>query len=209
MEKEVKNILEKTDALYNRYGIRSVTMDDVAQEIGISKRTLYQHFSDKADLIQQVIELSFAKLHELLSEIKQQNFNAIEELLEVNKIIGNAIQDYNPSVQFDLRKYYPAIYRKLVEFKRNFIYRAIVKNMEKGKTEGLYRSDLQIDVIAKLQTSRFEYVSEDDTLFTKEEIFSKEVFREIFIYHLRGICSAKGIEFLEEKLNELKLNSNA
>ena len=119
MNLELNNLLEKVSSLYNRYGIRSITMDDVSRELGISKKTLYKFVSDKSDLVEKVMlfELSYKRPNP--GDLKKRN--AIEDLFWVNKMINQTIKDTNPSKEFDLQKYYPAINKNIHETKKQKI----------------------------------------------------------------------------------------
>ena len=202
MEKELLNILEKVSILYLKYGIKSITMDDVAREFGISKKTLYQYVTDKPDLVEKVMLLIAEKHNSFFKKLRANKINAIEELLEVNKYFTEMLKNYNPSMEYDLRKYYPDLFKKIYEVRRKRMYESIIRNMKKGIKEGLYRRDMDIEIIAKLHVSRIENMY-DNEIFTTEELTSAKVFNEIFIYHLRGISNENGIKFLEEKLEEL------
>ncbi len=207
MEKELLNILEKVSILYQKYGIKSITMDDVARELGISKKTLYQHVTDKTDLVEKVMLLIAEKHNSFFKKLRANKINAIEELFEVNKYFTEMLKNYNPSMEYDLRKYYPDLFKNIYEVRRKRMYESIIRNMKKGIKEGLYRRDMDIEIIAKLHVSRIENMY-DNEIFTNEELISTKVFNEIFIYHLRGIANVTGIKFLERKLKELKSKNN-
>lgn len=202
MEKELLNILEKVSILYQKYGIKSITMDDVSRELGISKKTLYQHVTDKTDLVEKVIWLIATKHKDFFTELKKKNLNAIEELFEVNKYFTQLLNNYNPSMEYDLKKYYSEQYKNISEIRRKRMYESIVQNIKKGIKEGLFRKELDVEIITKLHIFRIENMYENE-IFTTEELTSAKVFNEIFIYHLRGISNENGIKFLEEKLNKL------
>lgn len=113
------------------------------------------------------------------------------------------MKDHNPAVEFDLRKYYPEQYQRIITIRREKMYHNILVNLKKGKEEGLYRQEMDEVIIAKLQMLRVENTF-DTTLFTTEELTNAKAFREIFIYHMRGIASKKGLQMLEEKIVELE-----
>ncbi|MFH1297035.1 MAG: TetR/AcrR family transcriptional regulator [Bacteroidota bacterium] len=195
MEGKVQQIILLVYKLYQRYGIKSVTMDDVARHLGISKKTLYEFFTDKEDLVKQVLIRDYDMKLAFFLEIERKNLNAIEELFEVYKMIKEIFKDYNPSVEYDIRKYYPALFSQLREIKRTRMYELSMKNMNKGKREGLYRSDLNASIVARLHVFRVENILESE-LFSIEELTSIKVFHEIFVYHLNGILSDKGRQFM-------------
>lgn len=190
-----------------KYGIKSITMDDVARELGISKKTLYQYVTDKTDLVKKVVELEIEDKAEGFSKMNCPGLNAIEEIFEVHKMVRQMLKDYNPSTEYDLRKYYPDLYNQVVKVRRERIYNNTVANLEKGKAEGLYRQELNNEIIAKLQLSRIE-TAFDDKVFTQEELLSPKLFLEMFVYHIRGIANEKGLQVLEKKMKELENNNN-
>jgi len=105
MNEDFKNILLKVRELYMRYGIKSITMDDVASHLGISKKTLYQHVSDKDDLVGKVIDLEISSQDHEMECMKAADLNAIEKLLMVSKMINHKLKQMNPSTDYDLKKY--------------------------------------------------------------------------------------------------------
>jgi TetR/AcrR family transcriptional regulator, cholesterol catabolism regulator len=202
MNEEFKNILSKVLCLYMKYGIKSVTMDDVAHELGISKKTLYQYVSDKNELVSKVVDIELEEKGKPFDEIYNGNLNAVEEAFEVHKVVNKLLRSYNPSTEYDLKKYYPVLYSKIAKVRRERMYNHIFYNLKKGKEEGLYRSELNEEFIAKIQLSRIENAF-DNGIFTQEEMLSPKLFFEFFIYHIRGIANEKGIAILEQKLKEL------
>lgn len=209
MDEELKSILEKVRHLYIRYGIKSVTMDDVSHELGISKKTLYQHVADKNDLVFKVFDLEINDSSTKFVCCYSTNSNAIEQLFDVHKWVVSRMKEYSPVSDYDLKKYYPDIYRKLERVRKDRMFEFVVRNMQKGKEEGLYRDDLDVDIISKIHVSRIQNTF-DSELLTNEEKTSLKVFYEFFVYHIRGIASEKGIRLLEEKLKnkELQLSYN-
>lgn len=207
MNEELNRILLKTRELYMKYGIKSITMDDVAHEMGISKKTLYQYVSDKDDLVGKFIESEISKRKDELIRCFQIGFNAIEELFEISVFMNKLMRDQNPATEHDLKKYYPHHYQKMVETRRERMYNYILLNLRKGKKEEVYRADMDEVVIAKLYLSRTENIHFNE-LFTVEEFTSLKLFTELITYHVRGIATAKGIEILDKKLKELETKNN-
>lgn len=205
MNDELKNILQKVRCLYMKYGIKSVTMDDIARELGISKKTLYQYVTDKIELVSKVVDLEICDKGEFFDKPPCSGLNAIEQIFEVYKHVQKMLKDYNPATEYDLRKYYPEIYSRVIQVRRDRMYNNILSNLKKGKEDGLYRTDFNDEVIAKLQLSRVESVF-DDKILSQDELLSPEVFLEIFVYHMRGIANEKGLKVLEEKIKDLNIN---
>ena len=196
-------ILEQVGRLYRRYGIKSVTMDDVASHLGVSKKTIYEFFSDKEDLVRQVLLFEHDYRCGFLSAIENKKFNAIEELFEVYKMINAMLREFNPSMEYDIRKYYPNLFLKIREIRRKRMFESVYNNLNQGKKEGLYRKELNSKIIAKVHVFRNENLLDND-MFTQEELTSLKMFHEIFVYHLQGILSHEGRTFFENNFDKFK-----
>ena len=203
MNEKTRQILEQVRRLYYRYGIKSVTMDDVARHLCISKKTLYEHFKDKEDLVQKIMELEYEERNLRFQEIEQKNLNAIEELFEVYQMLNSFYRNFNPSMEYDIRKYYPDLHTRIKETRRKRMYDSTLENMNRGKKEGLYRPEIDTVILSKLHLFRVENLSEND-LFSIEELISFRVFHEIFVYHLHGLLSEKGRKFFEANFGKYK-----
>lgn len=204
MINESNIIIEKAGELYYKYGIKSITMDDVARELGISKKTLYQFVKNKTDLVKKVVDFEIQKRTGEFKELDKSKLNAIEELFEVNRQINCMLEKHNPSMHYDLRKYYPDIFKRLQVSKREGMFKSIIFNLEKGKKEGLYRKEIDIGIIARIQVARAENVIESSYVSILDYT-SRKFFSELFIYHIRGIANSKGIRFLEDNIDKLRI----
>ena len=203
MNPKASYILEQVGRLYHRYGIKSVTMDDVASQLGISKKTIYEFFHDKEDLVKQVLLFQHDHQCGFLNAIERKDYNAIEELFEVYKIINEMLRENNPSMEYDVRKYYPDLFQEIRKIRRKRMYESVYNNLNQGKKEGLYRKELNSKIIAKLHVFRTESLFDND-MFTQEELTSFKMFHEIFVYHLQGILSNDGRTFFENNFDKFK-----
>jgi len=202
MEQKYQQILIKVAALYSRYGIRSVTMDDVAHELGISKKTLYQYVKDKNDLVEHVMEYIDQSRVKMFILNRPPRMNAIEELFFVNRKVHQIIKESNIVMDHDLQKYHPDIFEKGMKLKRERMYKNILENLIKGKKEGLYRADLNEEIIAKTYLLRMSSVQTEEIISIHE--FTSQIFiNELYLYHIRGVASKKGLEFLENNKDRL------
>jgi len=201
MEEKLKFILEETSRHFMRYGIRSMSMDDVAGELGISKKTLYQYFADKKELVHSVVKFHMDQTNNCFHNMKVEPGNAIDILLRVSEILIEQMGQMNPSVKYDLRKYYPESFKNLMDYKRGQVLDHIERNLQQGIKEGLYRKDMNTRVIAYFYLMRMDqFLSmelEDEKM---KNIHFTEILKELFIYHVRGIANEKGIEYLEKNL---------
>lgn len=196
MEKQIDNhiLLEEVLSLYSRLGIRSVTMDDISRQLGISKKTIYQQIVDKEDLVRSVVEYENSLSHKLTEQFRESGINAIDQLIEVNGVMHAARTKHSPTFYYDLKKYHPKIFADWIRKKRERMYSLLIRNMVRGKKEGLYRADLNHHIIARLYLARMEMLNSTDVI-EDEEIKSMDFFREILIYHIHGICNSRGLDY--------------
>lgn len=205
MDEKEKEILQQSAEIFGRYGIKSITMDELSRQLGISKKTLYQYFHDKNDLVDKTIGLMIERNNCNMRSIMQKNMNAVEEMFEVYRYVGERVRSHNQSLEFDLQRYYPQIYRTMRDMHRSKTLEAIKNNLAKGIQEGYYRVDINIDIIAKLNLLRMEYFMQTD-LISMEELHSNEFFHEVFKYHIYGVISAKGLSFIQTNYPEFIKN---
>lgn len=207
MEEKKLHIIKNVGLMYLKFGIRTVTMDDVAAEFGISKKTLYQYFSDKEDLVNQVINYFLENPDLDFKNSKHEN--AIEAMFEVRERVAYILKFYNNNIEFELKKLYPQLYKKVRDEKIKHVFENTVYNVERGIQQGLYRDDLDKELIAKLQIGRLFYtLNPDYNIFNEQEVNSLDVFDKIMSYHMHGICTPKGIEYYKKQLNKLKNEAN-
>lgn len=201
MDIKKKDILDQAHKLFMRLGVKSMTMDEVATQLRVSKKTLYEYFADKNDMVEQVVA-GVCKHHRItIDAICAKGLNAIDENFEITNFIVGQIGGVHPSVQFDLQKYHPKAWAILDETERKDIYRCVSGNMRKGIKEGLYREDLDVEVVTRLYTSRMD-VTWDGHVFPPDQFNISDVLWKHFEYHIRGIASKKGVDYLEKKVKK-------
>lgn len=205
MDEKNKAIVEKVSAMYLEYGIRGVTMDDIAHKLSISKKTLYEHFSDKKELVSAVLENARIDWDTRFASIDCSNVSAIDELIHFYEIQVKMIKSNKPAFIYDLKKYYPEIFNRFHSIKQNMILNRFENNIKKGKKEGLYREDINVEIIAKLNLMRFEGITNSE-FFSIDDLVSTDLFTEIFKYHIYGIVNEKGRELVDSKFSN-KANS--
>jgi len=203
MEQEKQIIIRKVYSLYSKYGIKSITMDDIAKELALSKKTLYQYFTDKNELVSEVF--NFAEEHRkvCMTEVFGKEMNAIQETLAINQHVSKMMKDFNPAVDYDLKKYYPEIYEKKRDAIILNMYEKQKENIRKGIQEGLYRKEINPEYIARLFILRIVNFHEVPC-FDNSDFFKPDFFREIFVYHIRGLASEKGLKVLEKELKKIE-----
>lgn len=193
---EVKErIKQKADELYRRYGIKSVTMDEIAGQLGVSKKTIYHSFSDKNELVDAVIAdmLKFNK--DCCQAYKENSLNAIHEVFMAMDMLQVIFDNMNPSILFDIERNYPTTYKKFKEYKYKYLYELVMGNLERGIHEELFRPEINIDVIAKvrLETMMLPF---NEQLFPKTKFSMGMLHQQIIEHYLFGIVSPKGYKLI-------------
>ncbi len=178
-------------------------MDDVARELNISKKTLYQFYENKADLLSSITDLNEKKDREAMTRILSESKDAIDEMFGIARYVTSEImQIISPTALFDLQKYYPEIWAKFKEFNARFIYEHISNNIQRGIQEGLYRENINADIIAKLYVGKTHCVVDED-MFPSRTYDKLTLFKQYFAYHIHGIATAKGLKVLDKRLDDL------
>lgn len=194
-----EQILEKTESLIMRYGIKSVTMDDLAREMGMSKKTLYQYIPNKTQMVQEIFKKKIEEEKCIMEEAQAQAVDAIDEILTIARWVIKDLREMSPTVIFDLQKYYREIWTMMESYHSKHILRKIRQNIERGIEEGVYRNDISADLISKLYVSKNASVASSE-LFPPGEYDLEELFKAHMIYHIRGIASPKGLQLFEKHL---------
>ncbi len=201
MKEELIVILSKIHGLFMRFGIKSLTMDDIARELKMSKKTLYEYVQDKKDLVLKVVEHHIQNEKICTCQIIDPNNNAIDELLSISIHVSQNIQQIHPSIYYDLEKYYPKAWAEFKKFKSEHIYQCMCDNMYKGIKQGVYRTELDVPIVAKLYIHRIDLVF-DQEIFPTDTFPIQKVNQEMVKYHLHGISNQKGIDYLAKKLSK-------
>ncbi|WBM73444.1 TetR/AcrR family transcriptional regulator [Saprospira grandis] len=200
---ELQKILAAADKMFRQYGIRSVTMSDLARELGMSKKTLYVHIKNKQDLIMKVLQAHFDQEKRTCTLVQREAKNALEEMFLMGREIQKNIQHINPSLMFDLRKYHKAVWGEFDKFRKTFIFNMMKNNMDRGIEEGLYRPDLNADIVSRLYIGMVELFL-DAELFPPDKFSRPSMHRAMMAYHLHGIVSDKGKAALKDYLEQLE-----
>ncbi len=195
-------VFEKIDDLFQRYGIKSVSMDDISRKLGISKKTLYTYVDNKEDLVSKIMSMYLENEQNVCAQIVESSGNAIEEVIGIANHVNKRLAKLNPSLIYDMTKYYPSVWNRFQEHKETFIYDTLYNNIEKGKSEELYMEDVNSEVIAKIYINKMEIFLENK-VFPNSEYNLVEVYNEFIKYHIRGISSPRGHKILNKKLKEL------
>ncbi|HAG15385.1 MAG TPA: hypothetical protein DCG69_02525 [Bacteroidales bacterium] len=204
---KLREILEKTVELFYEFGIRNLNMDDISRNLKISKKTLYQYVKSKEDLIEKIFEYDGLKWNMEFAKIKIDELNAIEILIKASLLIYDEMRRLDSKQKFELRKYYQAIFDRVMQTKQNHIFDHISMNIRKGIKEGLYRSDVNIELAATLYVRNMIDMHSDEYCFN-ENISFEQLFEAMFENHLRAISTPEGIAYFEKRKSEINQLNN-
>ena len=192
-----KKILKTASSQFIQLGFKSVTMDDIAAALSISKKTIYEHFANKTALVRACVDYVFEEMAVAIKGIQEKENNPIEGLYEVKKIAIAHMTNSSRSPQFQLQKYYPDIYDQLKKRELKTMGKGFKKSLERGISMGLFRSSIDIEFITRLYFNGIRGLRNPD-LFPSEDYQSDELLENYLDYHLRAIATPKGLEFLEQ-----------
>lgn len=196
MEPQEK-ILKTSLELFYKYGIKRVTMDDIAKELGMSKKTIYHHFKEKDDLVNNLCDTEMAKHEKIFDDLFNQSKDPIHEIMLISSNMREMMQNINPIFFLDLHKFHPEALKRFQEFKQGCAFKHIERNIRKGIEFGVYRDDIEVEFTAQYRLSQLDmlmfgnYYSFEKISFTK----SHELLLDMFVY---GICTAKGHGLINE-----------
>lgn len=195
-ERETRDrILSAAEDLFMRYGFRTITMDEIAKHLGVSKKTIYQHFADKEEIVCSCIEshLNFEKC--TATEIWSKVSNPVEEFIVEAQHLKFTLNSVHPTILFELRKYHPKAWSIFQEHKEKWILQSIIDNLRKGIEMGLYRSDINPEILARLRVEQIS-MGFDPEIFPSQLFDLKTIHLQLIEHFLHGILSDKGREFL-------------
>ena len=192
--------MSKASDLFMKLGFKSVTMDDIAGEMGISKKTIYKFFGNKEILIEEITEMIHSEIHEIIDQIVAQNYNAIEENYQIRKMFKEMFQSADTSPVYQLKKHYPSIFEKVMAKEMNECNTLFKKNIEKGIAQGLYRKEIPVETFVQFYYNLIFSIKEK-TVSEKE---GQKLELQILEYHTRAIATLLGIAELEKQLMNIE-----
>lgn len=196
-----ERILERAHELFNKYGIRSVSMDDISTGLGMSKKTLYQYFADKEELVDACFG-GVLNHHRQQCQVDQKRAeNPIQEMFLALDMMQEMFAEMNPSVLFDLQKYHPVAYKKFQEFKYSFLYKVITSNLQRGISEELYRPEIDVDVLARLRIESVMLPFNSD-VFPANRTHLIHIEQQLFEHFLYGLVTSKGQKLIQKYKNQ-------
>lgn len=198
MDKE--KILHKATDSFLNLGFKSVTMDDLAQEMGISKKTIYSHFENKTHLVKECTMSLFNHISDGIEHICSLQKNPIEELYEIKKFVMLHLKNEASSPEFQLQKYYPNIHSDLKKRQFEMMESCVMDNVQRGMEMGIYRENLDVDFVVRIYFTGVTSIK-DSRLFPAPKFSMTQLMDTYLEYHLRGIVTPKGRKILNEIIN--------
>lgn len=186
-----EKILEGAEALFMKYGIRSVTMDDIARHLAVSKKTLYQHFADKDDLVLKMSEEFLKRAFDQYDSIARSSKNSVEELSKISMCMKRDMEHMNPSLLFDLQKYHPRAWNLWSEHKHKVISESVMRNIRKGIEDGFFRPEVNPEILAIIRIALIENAFNGE-VFPRERFSLIDVQSQLFELFVHGLCTEKG-----------------
>ncbi|MCB0489766.1 MAG: TetR/AcrR family transcriptional regulator [Cyclobacteriaceae bacterium] len=201
-------ILRGATELFLRYGIRSVSMDNIANHLGVSKKTLYQFFKDKNEMVFSVTEAHLLRDREELDQIAKEAKNAVEEMVKLSACLRQNFRNMNPSLLFDLQKYHHDAWNLWIQYKNELIRSQIVRSINQGKEEGYFRAEINTDIISilRLETIQLPF---DPAVFPKDRYELTDVQMQIFEHFLYGLFTEKGKKLYEKYKQKINPQENS
>src|ERR1700743_2197918 len=187
----------KAADLFCRYGSRTITMDEIANQLGISKKTIYQFFTDKDDMVSAVIEQGVKKKETECKQFRDDAADAVHEIFLALEDLEEMLKYTNPLMLYDLEKHHPRAFHKIKEYKYQFLYQALMENLNRGVAEGVYRTDFHKDIVVKGRIEAAFLVFNPD-LFPTTRYKMSEVSFELALVFLHGVTTDKGRQLIEK-----------
>lgn len=200
----VRKILDRSDELIRQYGVRTFTMDMLAKELGISKKTIYLYFENKATLVYACVTRDLEHSQAYVSRQVVESRDAVEEMVNIGAYFVENFRQIQSGIMFELERFFSASWELIMEHKMGFALGIINANLERGIREGLYRKDINKDLVARF------YIGKTDLIFNQQffpypQYRITEVYLELLKYHLHAIATPEGLEKFRLYKKKLKL----
>ena len=202
-----EQIIQKATELFLNYGFKSVTMDEIANAMGISKKTIYVHFKTKSALVETTTLDLFEVISNAISCICDLEKNPVEEIYDIKNVVMDHLKNERSSPQYQLQKYYPTTFKTLKSKQFEMMQSCVTHNLNRGVSLGVYRKDIDIDFISRLYFSSLLAIRNND-MFPLRENSMTNLLEQFYEYHLRGICTKKGLKTLNNFINKTTVTTD-
>ena len=186
---------------FARNGVRSVTMDDIARENGMSKRTLYEMFKDKEDLLWHCMDLFDVEKDRVCRQVKEESVDTIEVFFWFLRMGLESLKELNPLFRSEMKKFHPRVWQEFDQRIRTKDLEFNIEQLKRGIDEGLFRNDLKLDIVTRILMAQIELLDDED-LFPSREFSRSEVFESVMINYIRGLSTEKGMSIIDSRLSE-------
>lgn len=201
LDKQQQERIRRIENLFFRHGIKAITMDDVARELGISKKTLYQIVPSKKDLVQMIVRGHMEIQQETCKQIRLEAKDALDEMLGIIESDIHDFQKIKSNMFYELQRYYRPAWNTVLEYGNSFMMPIIKENLEWGQREGIYRKELNIEIVTRIHMAQ-TFSLFDNHWFPIGSQPLHSVVEESFMLYLHGLLSTKGRELLAKKLEK-------
>ncbi len=190
------------EELFLQYGFRSVSMDDIARHLAVSKKTIYQFFSDKDEIVCMVASRHLDREKTVCEkDIFAKSENPVEELMRISRFIKANMRNMNPAIIYDLQKYHPKAWQIVKEHEEGYLMEHLLRNLKQGVEEGLYRNDFDIEAMARFRLAEFQ-LGFDTSVFPHTQFNVFEVQLQLLEHFIRGIVTEKGLNLFNHYKNK-------
>ncbi len=190
-------IVQTATDLFLNQGFKSVTMDDIAQNMAISKKTIYSHFANKETIVAVVVDNLFEEVSHGIDCICDLGLNPIEEVYEIKKLVMHHMRNEKSSPWYQLRKYYPKIHDSVKKRQFNYMQECVVENLTRGLELGLFRENINVQFVSRIYFVGVSSIKDND-LFSASVFDPSELYGMFLEYHIRGIVTPKGRKILNK-----------
>jgi AcrR family transcriptional regulator len=201
-EKDIKDrILKGAEELFLKYSVRSVSMDDIARHLSISKKTIYQYFADKDEIVTMVAVHHMEKNRIQFDSYKSEAKDAIDEMVRISICLKSDFQKMNPALLFDMHKYHSKAWNVWMEHKQHHVRDSIVRNLKQGIEEGFYRPEINVDIVANARLELIQFAF-DDRIYPPSQFSLTDVHIQLFEHFIYGLLTDKGRKVYEKYKKE-------
>lgn len=195
-------LMERVREMFLEFGIKNLNMDEISRKLGISKKTLYRYVDSKESLIGKIFDFEFMQWSLFIEQLGKRPISAIDKLFEVSLRVLEELKRYNSMLLFELKKYYEQLYNENMARNRAFIQDKMKSNLEQGISEGLYRNDLNIDLVVTVYVNSL-VETHNYVLSKADNVTFEQLFEVMFDHHIRAISNHEGLAYYENRKKEI------
>ncbi|MBL7681793.1 MAG: TetR/AcrR family transcriptional regulator [Flavipsychrobacter sp.] len=195
-----ERILLAAKDLFFKFGLKNVTMDDISRELGMSKKTLYENYQNKKDIVETITQRFLDRHHQEYENMASQAVDAVDEVVRLMDKFSMLFEKMHPRIIFDMQRYYPESWQMFKDYKLNFVLLKIRENLDKGIIQGLYRANIDPEVISRLHLEQIQ-IAIDPLILPPEQFGMKHIHRQLLLQYLYGISTVKGHILINQYLD--------